>query len=186
MINVCMACIFSFICFSSIGKFIYIFFISLLEYKCFPMLCQFLLYNKVNQLYVYIYLHIPILLSLPSTLHIPSLQVLTKHQVDLLVLCSNFPLVIHFTFGSVYMSMLLCHFIPASPYHPVPSSPFSMSVSLFLLCHQVHQYCFLKFHIYLLACCIYFSLSDFLHCMTDSRSIHLTIDNSISFLFMAE
>ena len=28
---------------------------SLLEYNCFTMVCQFLLYNKVNQLYVYIY-----------------------------------------------------------------------------------------------------------------------------------
>ena len=27
----------------------------LLEYNCFKMLCQFLLYNEVNQLYVYIY-----------------------------------------------------------------------------------------------------------------------------------
>ena len=39
------------------------------------MLCQLLLYNKVNQLYVYIYLHIPSLLSLPPILPIPPLQV---------------------------------------------------------------------------------------------------------------
>ena len=39
---------------------------SLLEYNCFTMVCQFLLYNKVNQLYVYIYIlfHILILLLL--------------------------------------------------------------------------------------------------------------------------
>ena len=117
-------------------------FTSLLEYKCFTTFCQFLLYNKVKQLYVYIYSHIPSLLSLPLTLPIPSLQVITKHQIDLLVLCSSFPLAINFTFGSVYMSMLLSHFIPAPPLHPVPSSPFSTSMSLFLPCHQVHQYCF--------------------------------------------
>ena len=35
------------------------FFTSLLEYNCFTMLCYFLLYNKVNQLYVYIYPDIP-------------------------------------------------------------------------------------------------------------------------------
>ena len=38
---------------------------SLLEYNCFTMLCQFLLYNKVNQLYIYIYHLIPSL-SHPS------------------------------------------------------------------------------------------------------------------------
>ena len=65
---------------------------SLLEYNCFTMLCQFLLYNKVNQLYVYIYPHIPSLLRLPPTLPIPPLQVVTKHQADLLVLCGCFPL----------------------------------------------------------------------------------------------
>ena len=52
---------------------------SLLEYNCFTMVCQFLLYNKVNQLYIYIYPHIPSLLRLPPTLPIPPLQVVTKH-----------------------------------------------------------------------------------------------------------
>ena len=50
---------------------------------------------------VYIFPHIPSLLSLPSTLPIPHLWVLTKYRVDLLALCSSFPLAIHFTFGSV-------------------------------------------------------------------------------------
>ena len=31
---------------------------SLLEYNCFTMVCYFLLYNKVNQLYTYIYPHL--------------------------------------------------------------------------------------------------------------------------------
>ena len=79
------------------------------------MLCQFLLYNKVNQLYVYIYPHILSLLSLPATLPIPSLQVITKHRADLPVLCSSFPLDIHSTFGIVNMSMLLSYFILTSP-----------------------------------------------------------------------
>ena len=39
---------------------------SLLEYNCFTMVCYFLLYNKVNQLYIYIYPHISSLLSLSS------------------------------------------------------------------------------------------------------------------------
>ena len=90
------------------------------------MLHQFLLYNKVNQQYVYIYPHIPSLLSLSPTLPIPSLQVVTKHPV----LCGCFPLAIHFTFGSAYMSMPLSHFIPASPpTRPPPRAlkPFSTS-----------------------------------------------------------
>ena len=37
---------------------IFYFLTSLLEYNCFTMVCQFLLYNKVNQLYTYIYPHI--------------------------------------------------------------------------------------------------------------------------------
>ena len=83
----------------------FFFFTSLLEYNCFTMLCEFLLYNKVNQLYVYIYPYISSLLHLPLTLPIPPLQVVTKHQADLPVLCSCFPLAIYFTFGSVYMAM---------------------------------------------------------------------------------
>ena len=42
------------------------------------MLGQFLLYNKMNQLYEYIYPHISSLFSLPPTLPISSLQVITR------------------------------------------------------------------------------------------------------------
>ena len=89
------------------------------------MVCQFLLYNKVNQLYIYIYPHIPSLLRLLPTLPIPPLQVVTKHRADLPVLCGCFPLAIGFTFGSVYMSMPLSYFVPA---YPSPSP-----------CPQVHS-----------------------------------------------
>ena len=145
---------------------LFIFLTTLLEYNCFTVLCYFLLYNKVNQLYAYVYSHMPSLLRLPPSLLIPPLQVVTKHRADLPVLCSCFPLAICFTFGSVYMSMLLSHFIPAYP-SPCP-------------CLQVHSLClhlyscpaprfirtiffFFRFHIYLLAYCICFSLSDLLH-----------------------
>ena len=94
------------------------------------MLCQFLLYNKVNQLYVYMYLHISSLLRLPPTLPIPPLQVDTKHRADFPVLCGCFPLAIYFTFGSVYMSMPLSHFVPA---YPSPS-PYPQVHSLVGLC----------------------------------------------------
>ena len=91
------------------------------------MVCQFLLYNKVTQLYIYIYPHISSLLHLPPTLPIPPLQVVTKHRADLPVLCGCFPLVIYFTFGSVYISMPLSHFVPAYP-----------SPSLFPQVHSLH------------------------------------------------
>ena len=39
----------------------------------------------------------------------------TKHRADLPVLCGCFPLAIYFTFGSVYMSMPLSHFVTAYP-----------------------------------------------------------------------
>ena len=110
----------------------------------------------MNQLYIYIYPHISSLLSLPPT----------KHWADLTVLCGCFPLAIYFTFGSVYMSMPLSHFIPA---YPSPSP-----------CPQVHSLCLclyscpaprffrtiffpLRFHIYVLACGICYLLSDLLH-----------------------
>ena len=86
---------------------------SLLEYNCFTVVCQFLLYNKVNQLYIYIYPHVSSLLRLPPTLPIPPLYVVTKHRADLPVLCGCFPLAIYFTFGSICKSMPLSHFVPA-------------------------------------------------------------------------
>ena len=119
----------------------------------------------MNQLYTYIYPHISSLLRLPPTLPIPPLYVVTKHRADLPVLCGCFPLAIYFTFGSVYMSMPLSHFIPA---YPSPSP-----------CPQVHflrlclyscpaprffrTFFFFRFHIYVLAYSICFSLSDLLH-----------------------
>ena len=156
------------------------------------MVCQFLLYNKVNQLYINIYPHISSLWCLPPTLPIPPLQVVTKHQADLPVLCGCFPLAIYFTFGSVYMSMPLSHFIPASP-SPSP-------------CPQVHSLCLRLYSCpaprFFRTIFLLFIFLDFIYmcqnmvfvflfltyslCMTDSRSIHLITNNSISFLFMAE
>ena len=102
------------------------------------MVCQFLLYNKMSQLYVYIYPHIPSLLHLPPTLPIPPIQVVTKHRPDLPVLCGCFPLaVLHLV---VYICP--CHSLTSSQLTlplPVCSSPFSTSASLFLSCPQVLQ-----------------------------------------------
>ena len=114
--------------------YLFIFLTSLLEYNCFTMVCQFLLYNKVNQLYIYIYPHISSLLCLsPPSLSHPS----GGHKAPSWSPCALqlLPLAISFTFGSVYMSMPLSHFIPAyPPPPPVSSSPFSTFASLFLSC----------------------------------------------------
>ena len=107
---------------------------SLLEYNWFTMVCQFLLYNKVNQLYICIYPHISSLLCLPPTLPIPPLQVVTKHRANLPVLCGCFPLAIYFTFGSVYMSMPLSHFVTAY----LSPSPYPQVHSLVGLCLYPH------------------------------------------------
>ena len=164
-----------------IFAFLFVCFLSpLQEYNCFTKVCQFLLYNKVNQLYIYIYPHISSLLHLPRTLPIAPLQVVTEHRADLPVLCGCFPLAIYFTFGSVNMSMLLSHFVCLSP--------FSMSASLFLSWPQALQNHFF-FNIPYICVSIrylFFSFRVTSLCMTDSRSIHLTTNNSISFLFMAE
>ena len=65
--------------------FLKIFFTSLLEYKCFTMLCQFLLYNKVNQLYVYIYpISPPSCIFLPPSLSHPSRS---SQSIELISLC---------------------------------------------------------------------------------------------------
>ena len=142
------------------------FFTSLLEYNCFTMLRQFMLNNKVNQLYVYIYPHIPSLLRLPPTLPIPPLQVVTKHRADLPVLYSCFPLAIYFTFGCIYMSMLCSHFVPASPRVLksilyicvfIPVLPLGSSEPFFFFFFRFHIY------IYVLAYSICFSLPDLLH-----------------------
>ena len=124
-----------------------------------------MLYNKVNQLYVYIYPHIPSLVCFPPTIPIPPLWVVTKHEADLPVLCSCFPLAIYFTFGSVCMSMPLSHVVPA---YTSPS-----------LCPQIHTLCLclfpllplcssetffvVRFHIYVLGYSICFFIYDLLH-----------------------
>ena len=83
-----------------------------------------------------------------------------KHQADLPVLCCCFPLAIYFTFGSVYMLLLLS----LCPIFPLPSP---LCPQVHSLCLRIHSFpatrfistiCF-RFHIYALAYGICFSLS---------------------------
>ena len=92
------------------------------------------------------------------------------------------------------------HVSPNRPIHhtTIPITPrlfpplvsicwFSTSVSQLLPCKPVHLYHFSRFHIYVLIYDICFSLSDLTSlCVTVSRSIHVSTNDPISFLFMAE
>ena len=146
----------------------------------------------MNQLYISIYPHISSLLRLPPALPIPPLYVVIKHWADLPVLCSCFLLASYYTFGSIYKSMLLSHFVPA---YPSPSP-----------CPQVHSLCLrlyscpvprffptvffpflFRFHIYVLTYSICFSLSDLLHSVwqTLGPSISLQITQFHLFLWLS-
>ena len=89
------------------------------------MFCYFLLYNKINKLYVYIY---PFLLG--------HLAPLGHHRVPSRApwLHSSFSLAVYFTHGGGYMSLLLSQCSPASPSPLASTCLFSTSVSLFLPC----------------------------------------------------
>ena len=152
------------------------------------MVCQFLLYNKVNQIDIYIYTHISSLLHLPLTP--PSHASRWTGSTKLISLCyvavSHQLSILHLVV--VYMSMPLSHFVPA---YPSPSlCPQDHSLRLHL--YSCPAPSFFRtifgfgFHIYMLAYGICFSLCDLLHCMTVSRSIHLTKNNSVLFLYMPE
>ena len=105
----------------------------------------FLLYSKVNQLHIYIYPLFQILFPQRS------LQSIEESSLCCII-CSN---------SRVYMSIPISEFIPP-PFFPALVSVhlFSTSVSLFLLCKQIHLYHFSRFHIYALIYDTRFSLSD--------------------------
>ena len=90
------------------------------------MLCQLLLYNQVNQLYMYIH---PLPLKPLSHPPILPVQVITELPAELPVLCSSLPLAFYFTYGSIYMSTSLFPFI--SPF-PSPLCPHVCSIHLCL------------------------------------------------------
>ena len=128
---------------------------------------------------------------LASPSHPPYPTPLGGHKApELISLCYAMLPTSYFTFGSVYMSVPLSQFVPA--YTPPSLCPQVHSLHLclyFCPAPRFFRTIFLKyiFHIYVLAYGICFSASDLLHSVwTDSRSIHLTTNNSVLFLFMAE
>ena len=159
------------------------------------MACYFLLYNKVKYLYMYIYPHISYLLHLPPILPFPPLQVVTKHGADLPVLCGCFPLVIYFTFGSIYMSMPLSHFVSAYPSPSQYPQVHFQQVCIFIPILSLGSsdiifsffFFFFRFHIQVLAYNICFSLSDLLHSVWQSlgQSTSLQITQFSCFVWLS-
>ena len=85
------------------------------------MLYNVLLVSDVHQHESVPGIHVPALLNLPPTSHpIPPLWVVTKPQVELPVLHSNFPLAIYFTYARMHAKSLqscptLCDHVDSSP-----------------------------------------------------------------------
>ena len=105
----------------------------------------------------------------------------TKHRADLPMLCSCFPLAIYFTFGSVYMSMPLSHFVTS---HPSPS-PYPQVHSLVGLCLYSRLapgsswpffFFFLRFHMYVLP---YASLAFYTTALSMNSSLDSTSERKI-------
>ena len=107
---------------------IYFFPFSLLEYNCFTMLCEFLLYNEVNQTHAYTY---PLPLDPPSQ-HSPP-ACLDHHTVPGWASCalSWVPLTMYFTHSIVHISIPVSQLIPLS-HSPHDQCWVSTSASLFL------------------------------------------------------
>ena len=132
------------------------------------MLYNGVLVSAVKQSESVICIHIsPYLLPLASRSHHPYPTPLGGHKATSRFPCAMqlLPTAICFTFGSVYMSMPLSHFIPAylspSPYpqvHSLQPRLYSCPAPRF-----IRTIFFFRFLIYVLAYSICFSLSDLLH-----------------------
>ena len=70
---------------------------------------------------------------------------------------------IYVAYDGIYMSMLLSQFVLPSPSPTVSTNLFSSSASPFPLCKYILQYCFSRFHVYVLIYSICFSISDLHH-----------------------
>ena len=120
-----------------------------MEDNCFITLCWFLPYIIMNQPQVYTCPLPPE--PPPVSLHIPPLYVGTEHWIELLVSHSKFPLAIYFTYGNVYVSMLLSQFVPPSSCLTMSTSLFSnFCISIAVLQIDSSAPFFSRFHIYVL------------------------------------
>ena len=122
----------------------------------------------------YMHTHVPICppswASLLSSLSHPSRSSQSTEPISLCyAAASHQPTILH---SVMYICWCYSHFTPASSSNPMSSCPFSMLTCLFLPCNKLGQewtrfistiFFFFRFHIYVLAYGICFSLSDLLH-----------------------
>ena len=132
--------------------FIYLF---KLEFSCFPMLCQVLLYYKMNQ---------PLSRHTfpPPGASLPTISPPTSSQNTKLGSCVIYQLptscLIHCS-ECMYINVTLSSCQPLLSPPQLPMCPGPSSTSVPLPCKQVHLYHFSRFHIYVLVYNICFSLS---------------------------
>ena len=133
--------------------FIYLF----IEVYCFTLLCSFLLYNDMSQLYVYIF---PLPLERPTHTTIPPMQVTTEHQAELPVLYSGFPRVV-----SLHLVVYICRcYSPNSSHLRLPTSGVHMSILYACTCTPDLQIgSSVPFLMHALIDYTCFSLSELLH-----------------------
>ena len=144
-----------------------IFLTSLLEYNFFTMVCQFLLYNKVNN-YTYTYIPIfpPSCIYLPPSLSHPSRWTQSTELISLCYATASHQLsVLH-----LVVNICPCHSLTSSqlpfPLPRVLKSILYVYVIIPVLplgSSEQFSFFFFRFHIYVLAYGICFSLSDLLH-----------------------
>ena len=139
--------------------------------KCFKM---FPLYSIVNQLYVYIH---PFFFGFPFHLG--------HHRALSRVPCAIQQVLVAYLFYTQHQQCIhvspnlsnLSISLPISPFaHLVPIHLSSTSVSLFLLCKQVHLYRFPRFLVYVLMYDVCFYLSYFALYITSQVHPLFTID----------
>ena len=88
---------------------------------------------------------------------------------------------LHNRFSLVISFMHIICVILNLPTHLIPPT---LLVPLFLSCKQVHLYHFSRSHVYVLIYYFYFFLTSL--CMTVSGSIHVSTNDPVSFLSIAE
>ena len=141
----------------------------------------------MNQPQVYIY---PLLLGFPS--HLGHQRELNRaHYAVQLVLCIDIS-ILHinsvFNVNSVYMSISISQSAPSPDYSPW--YPYICSLHLCLCFCFASKFIYTIFfwnpHTCINVQCLFFPLSDLLHSMTISRSIHVPANGTVSLLFMAQ
>ena len=155
------------------------FFFFWLKDNCLTMLCRFLPYININQMWAY-------LRSLPPNPHpISPTRWSQSIRLSSLPSSSEVQLPFCFTYGNVYVSVLVSQSVLPSPSRTVHNSVLYVCIWIFAM--QIGSSVpFFRHPIYALICYLFLSFWLTSLCITDSRFIQLTRTNSHLFLFMSE